>query len=33
VQTWFKNAEVYALTWTSCSVSDFYSGGTFTDVK
>jgi hypothetical protein len=31
VQTWYKNAEVYALTWTSCSVSDFFSGGTITD--
>lgn len=29
VQTWYKNAEVYALTWTSCSMRDFYGGGVF----
>jgi len=29
VQTWYKNAEVYALSWTSCCMKDFYGGGVF----
>ena len=29
VQTWYKHAEVYALSWTSCCMSDFYGGGVF----
>lgn len=29
VQTWYKHSEVYALSWTSCCMRDFYGGGVF----
>ena len=27
--TYYKNCEVYGLTWTSCNAADFFQGGIF----